>query len=364
MDKKKNKKLSKSSKSEDARESTNTSQSAPVFRIKVWGARGSLPAPASPDSLDKQIREILLEFLEWNGRRKGNGKSEKAGLDVIDKFCLETPRHKLGGYGGNTPCVEVKSPGQQLIIDAGSGIRNLGYELMAGPCGKGQGEVHILFTHFHWDHLIGLPFFTPLFIPGNKIHVYSVQPDLKNVFQMLFKKPYFPVPFERLAAKIEFHTLLPRVSRPFGDIQVTPYELDHPDPCWGYKMVSGGKAFSHCVDTECVRVLPRELGPDLPLYQGVDLMLFDAQYTLMETIDKVNWGHATASLGLDIAMRERVKRMVFIHHDPASTNDKIAAAEKQARVYYQNQLKHAREVEPVLYEVDWQFGYEGMILEV
>jgi phosphoribosyl 1,2-cyclic phosphodiesterase len=256
--------------------------------------------------------------------------------------------------------LEVITKNQQLIIDGGSGIRLLGYELMGGPCGKGEGEVHIFFTHFHWDHLIGLPFFTPIFIPGNKIHVYAVQPDLKEVFQTLFKKPYFPVPLDRLGSKIEYHSLEPRKPFVLGGIGITPYLLDHPDPCWGYKIEKDGLVYSHCVDTECTRATREELGPDLPLYQGVDTMTFDAQYTLMETIEKVNWGHAAASLGLDIAMREGIRRVIFMHHDPASSEEKIATAENQARRYYKGQIKRG----PDLHKVEWQFAYEGMVLDI
>jgi phosphoribosyl 1,2-cyclic phosphodiesterase len=297
---------------------------AGTLKVKIWGARGSLPVPLMPATLEKHIRDLFGEYFIWMTQTKG--KSD------IEMFFAERPRHSFGGYGGNTPCIEVKSTQQQIIIDGGSGIRSLGYELMEGPCGKGAGEVHILFTHFHWDHLIGLPF--------------------------------FPVPLENLGSTIEYHQLEPRKPARFGDINVTPYQLDHPDPCWGFKIENGGKVFSHCVDTECTRVTREELGPDLPLYQGVDTMIFDAQYTLMETIERVNWGHATASLGLDIAMREGVRRMVFMHHDPASSNEKIAAAENQAKRYYKTQLKHAQEVDSALHEVDWTYGYEGMVLDV
>jgi hypothetical protein len=242
-----------------------------ALRIKIWGARGSLPSPLLPSSIENKIRGILTDFVEWGGKNK----------EDVQEYLKESPRHKLGGYGGNTPCVEVSSAKQRLIIDAGSGIRQLGYELMNGPCGKGQGEVHLLFTHFHWDHLIGLPFFTPIFIPGNKIHVYAVQPELELVFQTVFKKPFFPVPLNQLGAKIEYHQLKPRIPVQFGDIQVTPYQLDHPDPCWGFKVECNGKVYSHCVDTECTRVSRKELGPDLPLYQNVDLMFFDALFNLI-----------------------------------------------------------------------------------
>lgn len=334
------------------------------MQIRIWGARGSLPSPVSPADLQVHIREILNDYAEWGRKAKGRAKGSSGGSNDPEDFLSERPRHRFGGYGGNTPCIEIKSGNQQLIIDAGSGIRPLGYELLNGPCGQGNGEIHLLFTHFHWDHLIGLPFFTPIFIPGNVIHVYSVQPELKSVFQTLFRKPYFPVDLERLGARIEYHTLEPRKPRVFGDFKVTPYQLDHPDPCWGFKVEKGGKVFSHCVDTECTRVMREELGQDLPLYQGVDLMLFDAQYTIMESIEKVNWGHAAASLGLDIAMREGIKQVIFMHHDPASSNDKIAAAESQARRYYEAQMKNAKERNLPLHEVTWKFGFEGMLLNL
>jgi phosphoribosyl 1,2-cyclic phosphodiesterase len=324
------------------------------MRIKIWGARGSLPAPLLVSEREKRVKESLQGFFE-----AGYKKPEE-----IDKYLEGLPPHLYGGYGGNTPCVEVRVEDQRLIIDAGSGIRHLGYELLAGPCGKGAGEVHLLFTHFHWDHLIGMPFFAPVFIPGNKIHVYAVQPDLKEVFQTLFRKPFFPVSLENLGAKIEYHRLEPRKPTKFGEITVIPYQLDHPDPCWGYRFESGGKVYSHCVDTECTRVTREQLGPDLPLYQNVDLMVFDAQYTLMETIEKVNWGHAAASLGLDIAMREGVKKVLFMHHDPASSDEKIAAAEAQARRYYNNQLKNARRSGASLTDVEWAFVQEGMTIKI
>jgi phosphoribosyl 1,2-cyclic phosphodiesterase len=321
------------------------------MRIKIWGSRGSLPAPVEPDSLIHATKSLFHEFFSQGFRKESE----------IEPFLRSLPRHRLGGYGGNSPCIEVRSGQTQLIIDGGSGIRPLGYELMNGPCGKGTGEVHILFTHFHWDHLVGLPFFTPIFVPGNRIHVYAVQPELEDVFKTVFKKPYFPVALERLASKIEYHALEPRKPKVFGDIKVTPYQLDHPDPCWGYRFEAGGKVYSHCVDTECLRVTRDELGDDLPLYQGVDLMTFDAQYTLMETLEKVNWGHAAASLGLAIAMREGIKRVLFMHHDPASSDEKIAAAEAQARQYYTQQRQKKT---PSQYEVAWEFAHDGQVVEL
>jgi phosphoribosyl 1,2-cyclic phosphodiesterase len=319
------------------------------MKVKIWGARGSLPAPVDPDVIEAGLLSLFEDFF---------ARGYTAADDIIPFFST-LPRHRLGGYGGNTPCVEVRFDTEdRVLIDAGTGIRRLGDELMAGPCGQGQGEVHLLFTHFHWDHLIGLPFFMPLFIPGNQIHVYAVQPELPEVFANVFKKPYFPVPLQQLGAQIHYHLLEPRKAKRFGKIQVTPYQLDHPDPCWGYRFEAGGKVFSHCVDTECTRLTREALGPDLPLYQGVDLMLFDAQYTLIETIEKMNWGHAAASMGIDLAIREGIRRVLFMHHDPASSAEKIAAAEAQARRYFESQKAAGAQA------LEWSFAFDGQEVDL
>lgn len=322
------------------------------MKIKLWGTRGSLPSPHAPSSFEKRLTQVVKDALT-------KGVSHPADVEA---FIQSLPRAAAGGYGGNTPCVGITSNSGKthMIIDGGSGIRLHSYELMQGPCGRGKGEVHIFFTHFHWDHLIGIPFFVPIFIPGNTIHVYAVQPDLPQVFETLFRKPYFPVPLDKLGAKIVYHQLEPRKPYQHGEIQVTPYQLDHPDPCWGYKVECDGKVYSHCVDTECKRVSREELGPDLPLYQSIDLMVFDSQYTLTEQLEKVDWGHAAAVLGIDIAIREEIKKVVFVHHDPASSDSKIADAEKQARAYYDAQQREAKRHKEKIADVDWCFGHDGM----
>lgn len=324
------------------------------MKVKLWGVRGSLPSPHAPETVEKNNRELLVEFLK-------RGHSSEA---HIDKFLSSLPEHKRGGYGGNTACIQVSTPTTSVIVDAGSGLRRLGEVLMGGPCGLGKGEVHLLFTHFHWDHLVGLPFFIPIFIPGNTIHFYSVQPELETVVKQMFTKPYFPVPFESLPSKMKFHTLAPREARTIGDIKFTPYMLDHPDPCWGYRFENGGKVFSYCVDTEATRVSAADLGPDLALYQNVDLMVFDGQYTLIEVTEKVDWGHAAAPIGLDLAAREGIKRVLFMHHDPAASDDKIHAAEQQTRDYFNSYVESARAAGRNVPHIEWSFAQEGMLVTV
>lgn len=275
---------------------------------------------------------------------------------------METPI--IGGYGTSTTCVEVMTPQSQLIIDGGSGIRQLSERIMTGTYGRPRGPFHIYMTHFHWDHVIGLPFFTPHFLPGVSIHYYGVQEDLEALIRGIFRKPYFPVPFESLSAKIHFHVLEPRTAFKIDDMVITPYRLDHPDPCWGLKVQCGGKTYAHCVDTEGTRVTREELGEDLPLYQGVDMMYFDAQYTFPELAEKANWGHSAAQIGLDIAIRENMGQVVFAHHDPGASIQTIQEIKRQTREYYNWRLQSAKENGEPFKEVKWDFAHEGLEIKL
>jgi phosphoribosyl 1,2-cyclic phosphodiesterase len=315
------------------------------LNVKFWGVRGSLPSPHVPADLDKRIENHFANFFE---------SGYKSASD-IKTYLGKTHPFLLGGVGGNTTCVEVSTKDSQVIIDGGTGIRLFGYTLLSGACGRGQGIVRILLTHFHWDHVIGLPFFVPIFIPGNEIHFYSVEPDLEEVIRSIFRKPLFPVEYEKLGARIIFHNMQPRRTTQFGNLSVTPYKLDHPDPCWGYKFENDGKTFSYCADTEGIRISRTSLGEDLALYQGTDAMAFDAQYTLSQTIEKSNWGHSAATIGLDIAFREKIKKLYFVHHDPNASDEAILAASNQTRTYY-DRMRASR---PELPEVDWTFVREG-----
>ena len=319
------------------------------MKVKLWGVRGSIPAPHSINALDNKGKNLLEGFFKAGYSR----------IDQIEQYLADIPGYRVHGWGGNTSCVSVHTPQVDLVIDGGTGIRNYGYTLMAGPCGKGKGKIHIFFTHVHWDHIMGLPFLVPLFIPGNEVHIYGVEPVVHKIFAMLFQKPFFPVPLEMIGAKLIYHTLLPRQPLPFGDLTITPYKLDHPDPCWGYRISNGKSVFSHCVDTECTRVSRRAMGEDLPLYQGVDLMTFDAQYTTKEKFERMHWGHASAALGLDLALRENVKSIVFMHNDPAANDDKIADVESETRRYYEQMRAMAQSGGVEVPEVKWQFGVEG-----
>jgi phosphoribosyl 1,2-cyclic phosphodiesterase len=320
------------------------------FNVKFWGVRGSLPSPQHPSQIEAKLRHVIERFA--------NDPTARADA----KGFIESLPHEIkGGYGGNTACVEVRSPdhAQRFIIDAGSGLRELGGEWMANGFAKEPRETHLLFTHFHWDHLIGLPFFTPLFLKGQTVHLYAVQPDLEEVVRTIFKKPFFPVPFETLLSKIVFHRLEPRKKFKLEGFDVTPYQLDHPDPCWGYRVERDGKVYAHCVDSEATRVTREDLGLDAALYENADLMLFDAQYTMMEAVEKMNWGHSAAPIGLDIGLRENIKHVLFAHHDPGATDEKIVDAERQTREYLNAYTEQQRRAGKTVRTIEWGFAREG-----
>lgn len=324
--------------------------SVPNLAVKYWGTRGSLPSSMQPHEWSLHFEGLLRGFFA-SGHRDAH--------HIRDYFDgLETPL--VGGYGSATTCVEVQSPKGQIIIDGGSGLRMLSERIMTGNHGRPRGPFHIYMTHFHWDHVIGLPFFTPHFLPGVQIHYYAVHDDLEPLIRGIFRKPYFPVAFEQLASKIHFHRVEPRKPFQIDDMTLTPYQLDHPDPCWGLRVEHGGSSYAHCVDTEGTRVSREDMGEDLPLYQNADLMYFDAQYTFPELADKANWGHSAAQIGLDIAFRENIKRVLFAHHDPGASIQTIQDIRKQTQEYFNWRLQTARDGNEAVGDIQWDFAHEGM----
>lgn len=327
------------------------------FAVQFWGTRGSIPAPKTPDGMLDRIGEVLAAYRRES--RKSNLDSDEA----VAGFLSKLPHWQSGGYGGDTSCVQIEGADEPMIIDAGSGIRRLGEQLMGGPCGKGKGVIHLFFTHFHWDHLLGLPFFTPVFIPGNEVHVYAVQEDVEPCVRQAFQKPFFPVSFEDLGAKFHFHHLQPRKPIELQGYTWTPYQLDHPDPCWGFRVErqtsSGKKVYAHCVDSEATRVSPVDLGEDVWLYRDADLCYFDAQYTAPEILTHLNWGHSAAPIGVEIALREGVRRILFAHHDPAASDLKIHDAEKLTEEFIESYRLAARTGGRTLPSLEWSFARDG-----
>ena len=230
-------------------------------------------------------------------------------------------------HGGDTSCVEVGCGAESLIIDAGSGIRELGVKLARG----GPRRVHLFITHTHWDHIQGFPFFAPLFIPGFEVVVYGASgfgKDLESIFRGQVDRDYFPVQFEDMRAKIDFVVLSPEPVQ-VGGLSVTWEYTQHPQATIGYKVEVGGRKVGYASDDEFLigyHGSPLEITPDsewlaphrrlIEFLSDVDLLVHEAQYTNREYATKVRWGHSSVSNACVLAKLARARRWLVTHHDP------------------------------------------------
>lgn len=249
------------------------------MKIKVWGCRGSLPTPG----------ESMLK------------------------------------YGGNTTCLEIRPDcGHILIVDAGSGIRKLGKEILEDTSIT---DICLLLTHSHWDHLMGFPFFVPAYFSRYNINVCGgtgAQGLVKKYLARQMESPYFPVGFDVLKAKFNFqcgnHGLTG--TCPLG---IIPIPLSHPNGAYGFKFVFNGKAFVFLTDNELG--MQHEGGLSFDDYveasKNADLLFHDAQYTHEEYQKTKGWGHSTYEEVIELAIKAKVKKLGFFHHDPDRTDKEL-----------------------------------------
>ena len=304
------------------------------MKIKVWGGRGSIPAPLSP----LQIKEKMMRVLMGAG---GVDLENAGGVDLENADSVQSyldGLHPLlaGTAGGNTSCLEIQVDGQTVIVDAGSGIRALGEELMRGPCGQGQGVVHLFFSHTHWDHIQGLPFFLPAFVPGNKIIIYSVHDTLAALTAQM-EPATFPVSFEFLRGKatFEFVQLRPYQRMNLGKLRIANLKVNHPGDAYAFRFEHEGAIVVYASDAEYKQLDDESLKKYIKFYSGADLLIVDAQFSLRESISKRDWGHSSALIGADLARKAGVKRLMLSHHDPTTSDDDLIQLLHQAQDYQQ-----------------------------
>jgi phosphoribosyl 1,2-cyclic phosphodiesterase len=228
--------------------------------------------------------------------------------------------------GGNTACVEVTAGDTRIILDAGTGLRVLGDERMK----HGPRHSTILLSHLHWDHVAGLPFFTPIYVPGHRVEVASgpngVMP-LEDAMKQLFQHPFFPVDHALVREQLSTRELRANDKFTIGDITVTMAKLNHPDPVYGYRLEAFGQSIVYATDTEhfsCVDPTLKKLAA------GADILIYDSQYTPEEYPTKVGWGHSTWLAGAELARAAGVPQLVLFHHDPNRTDEQLALLEAAA----------------------------------
>ena len=236
-------------------------------------------------------------------------------------------------YGGNTSCVEVRSAaGTRLIIDCGTGAHELGQAIMREG---GPARGHVLISHTHWDHIQGIPFFAPFFVPGNSWDLYAPQgfgESLKDTLAGQMEYTYFPVSTEAFGAAVRYHNL-GEGSFTIEDFTVHTRYLNHPALTLAFRIEVDGASIAYACDHEPhSRELAMGEGPiegeDLAhaeFMDGVDLIIHDAQYLTHEYPAKQGWGHSTVDYAVSIAKAARVRTVALTHHDPSRSDDEIDA---------------------------------------
>ena len=270
--------------------SSKLSEQKEDFAVKFWGVRGSVPTP---------------------------------GKDTVR-------------YGGNTSCLEMQIDGKRLIFDGGTGMRELGEELMQ----EIPVEAYIFFTHYHWDHIQGFPLFTPAFTPGNCFHIYgAIPPEGESMKQHFIERVLHynsPVPLNGMQADLRFYELQHGQKMMLHGIEIETGSLNHPNTAMGYRVTWNGKTVVYCSDTEH---FPDRLDESVVhLARNADVFIYDAMYTDDEyhhpKSSKVGWGHSTWQEAIKVAEAAGVKQVVIFHHEPTHSDDTLdQIAEKVKAVF-------------------------------
>lgn len=241
---------------------------------------------------------------------------------------LPSPGPETNYYGGDTPCVEITTSKTRVIIDCGSGMRRLGNAMMENPDDR---ETFILLGHPHFDHVCGLPFFTPIFIPGQRFQIGSAEPhDMRLLMPRLFCRPFFPVEEAMLGSDIEYFQPAPHGEMNLGeDVRIVTRQLNHPGGCTGYRVEAHGVTIAYCSDTEHVDGETDE--NVLELMDGADLAIYDTAYTGREYPNHVGWGHSTPEEGARLASLAGAKQLALFHHNPTRTDKQIAEIERNLK---------------------------------
>ena len=276
-------------------------------------------------------------------------------------------------FGGNTSCLEIRAGDRLMIVDLGTGVRPLGDWIMENEFKKGSMDMDVFITHTHWDHIMGFPMFTPIFIPGTKMRIrgpVSYNDDtLASIIGDQLSYRYWPVRQSELAAKIEYLELKETTLDLGGGLKVSTKYLNHPILCLGYRFEYQGKAIVTVYDHEPFRNL-FPVDPGDPSYNeeaalegeaaakeenerlirflnGADVLIHDTQFTAEEFEKHLGWGHSSYESAIATACQAKVKKLVLFHHDPNRTDAQLQSLaekfQKDVSCKYDLQIIMARE---------------------
>lgn len=237
-------------------------------------------------------------------------------------------------YGGNTTCLELTlQNGKKVIIDSGTGIRALGDKLLAE---SESVRIHLLITHIHWDHVLGFPFFAPIYKPSSEIIIDGYPTCMKGLrytFDNKMGDGFFPVRFDDLSAKITYAEKLSEGELEIDDTVIDSIFLQHPQGGFGLRFREGNKTLVFLTDNELRRGAWKDRSPEdyVAFCRDADILIHDAQYTPLEIPDRRGWGHSDYESAVDLAQKAGVKRLVLFHHDPSRSDSELQSIEDLCR---------------------------------
>jgi phosphoribosyl 1,2-cyclic phosphodiesterase len=299
--------------------------------VRFWGVRGSIPSPLSASQIRSKISTVVERLRPCDLETP----------ESRERFLSSLPPWLFGTSGGNTPCVEVRTQKNEvLIFDAGSGIRELG--IAASKETPKPHAYSIFFSHFHWDHIQGLPFFAPAYDSGSTLDFYSPVTELENILRSQMSQPTFPVGMDVMAARKNFYHLDHEIS--FGSTSVSYRKMNHPGASYSFSVTEGSKRFIYATDTELSSEDFYKTKENASFFEGAELLVIDSQYTLGEAIEKYNWGHSAFSMAVDFASTWGIKKLVLFHHDPTYDDKKLFGIQQSARWYMEHMSIHGIDV--------------------
>ena len=294
------------------------------MRIRVWGTRGSLPVALTAADVRAKV---VAAVRGASGRVFGSDEELLAYVDGL-------PVHVAGTYGGHSSCMEIETGGPGYVLcDLGSGVRPFGQAVLARH-GSVPQTFHIFMSHVHWDHIMGLPFFTPAYIPGNRLLIYGGHAVLEEALRRQQARPSFPVDFAALRSTIEFVRLEPGKRYDIAGMDVTLKKQRHAGDSYGYRFEAGGRSVIYTTDSEHSLADMKETDGFVEFFRGADLVVFDAMYSLAEAISvKADWGHSSNIVGVELCQRAGVRHLCLFHHEPASSDETLAKVLTDTRRY-------------------------------
>ncbi len=318
------------------------------MRVRFWGTRGSLPVSLTAAG----VRRKLVTAL-----RGASGRSfatERELEDYVDSLGLAV----AGTYGGHSPCVEIETGGPDYVLcDLGSGLRPFGQAAIARHGPASPQTYHVFVSHVHWDHIMGLPFFTPAYIPGNRVRFYGGHAELEAALRRQQEVPSFPVDFSYLRADIEFMHLEPGTRYDIAGMTVTAKLQRHAGDSYGYRFESNGHTVVYSTDSEHKLTLVEETDGFVDFFRNADLVIFDAMYSLAEaTSVKADWGHSSNVVGVELCQQAGARHLCLFHHEPANDDETISRVLADTR-----RLEEITRIgEPLLVTA----AYDGMEIEL